>query len=77
LRKDFKGALLYRLQRKHADKTGNQPNNSTASIKNTTANIYLLVICNTGWGYYGFYVYLIECASDFIWDKDKLWLLCE
>jgi hypothetical protein len=75
----LEGALLYKLQRKHVDKTDNQPNNSTVSTKDTTTNTYLLVVWNDGekWINYRFYVYLIECANDFIWDEDKLWALCK
>jgi hypothetical protein len=70
-----KGALLYRLQRKHNNGTGNQPNTSTAPMDNTTTNIYLLAIWDIRWYRYGFYVCLLECDSDFTWDEDKLWIL--
>jgi hypothetical protein len=75
----FKGALLYKLQRKHVDRADNQPNSSTVSIEDATTNMYLLVFWNNGWRWinYGFYVYLIECANDFTWDEDKLWTLCK
>jgi hypothetical protein len=68
--------LLYKLQRKQTDGTGNQLDSSTASIKDATANTYLLVICDDGWKLvnYGFYVYLIGCTDDFTWDEDKLWI---
>jgi hypothetical protein len=70
----FKGALLYKLQRKHANRTDNQPNTSTTSIKDTATSIYLLV----SWHYkysHKLYVCLIECTNDFTWDEDKLWVL--
>jgi hypothetical protein len=70
----FKGALLYKLWRKCATKTDNQPNSSTASIEDTTTNIYLLVSWNY-YHYYKFYACLIECTDDFTWDEDKLWTL--
>jgi hypothetical protein len=73
----FKGVLLYKLQRKHTCKTDNQPNSSTASIKDALANTYLLVVWDNGgeWTHYGFYVYLIEYTSDPIWNENKLWAL--
>jgi hypothetical protein len=75
----FKGALLYKLQRKCADRIGNQPNSSIVSTKNVTTNIYLLVVWDTGWRFsnYGFYVCLIECANNFTWNEDKLWMFYE
>jgi hypothetical protein len=75
----FQGALLYKLQRKHADRIGNQPNSSTVSIKDATTNIYLLLVWNEGWQWnkYGFYVCLMEYASNFIWNEDKLWTFYE
>jgi hypothetical protein len=74
----FNGILLYKLQRKHTTKTGNHPNNSTASIGDTATNIYLLVLCNIfNIDDYGndYYACLLECADDFTWDEDKLWAL--
>jgi hypothetical protein len=71
----FKGALLYKLQRKYADETDNQPNSSTVSIEDATKNTYLLVVWDIGHVQHNFYVRLIECASDFTWDQDKLWAL--
>jgi hypothetical protein len=68
----FEGALLYKLQRNHANRTDNQPNTSTTSIKDTATSIYLLI----SWCYYRpykFYAFLIECNNDFTWDEDKLW----
>jgi hypothetical protein len=62
----FKGALLYKLQRKHS---------SRVSIKETAASMYLLVVWDIGWYVYGFYVRLIECTNDFTWDENKLWAL--
>jgi hypothetical protein len=80
---DFKGALLYRLQRKYATRTGNYHNNSAAFIESIAANIYLLVIWDVEdgmvWdvedGLSDFHVYLLECADKFTWDEDKLWAL--
>jgi hypothetical protein len=71
----FKGALLYKLQRKHAERTGNRPNSSTVSIVDTATDIYLLVVWDIVLKEYGFYVRLIECVNDFSWDEDKLWTL--
>jgi hypothetical protein len=70
----FEGALLYKLQRKHANRTDNQPNTSITSIEDTATSIYLLIT----WCYYRpykFYAFLIECTNDFTWDEDKLWAL--
>jgi hypothetical protein len=74
--KDFKGALLYKLQRKYTTKNDNQPNSGTASIENTVTNTHLLVILDfkNGWDY--FLVCLIEFTDDLAWNKDKLWALC-
>jgi hypothetical protein len=71
---NIKGALLYKLQRKHVDGTDNQSNNSTASIENTT-NMHFLVLWNVEDYFHAFRVCLIECAADFTWDEDKLWAL--
>jgi hypothetical protein len=71
----IEGALLYKLQRKYADETDNQPNSSTVSIEDATKNTYLLVVWDIGHVQHNFYVRLIECASDFTWDQDKLWAL--
>jgi hypothetical protein len=73
--KTVKGALLYKLQRKYAHGTDNQPNSSTVSTVNTATCIYLLVVCDIGRREYGFYVCLIECANDFIWNENELWAL--
>jgi hypothetical protein len=75
MQKDFKGALLYKLQRKHTTKIGKYPNNSTASVGSTKTNIYLLVIWDVENYDHGFHVCLIECTGDFTWDEDKLWAL--
>jgi hypothetical protein len=72
---DFRGALLYKLQRKYITRTGNQPNSSTASIKKTAANIYLLVVWNVS-ERDNFCVCPIECTNEVTWDKSKLWTLC-
>jgi hypothetical protein len=72
---DFKGALLYKLQRKYATRTDNHPNNnSTVCIENPETNVYLLVVWNTE-AVASFCTCLIECADDFTWDEDKLWAL--
>jgi hypothetical protein len=73
--KYFKGALLYKLQRKYTTKTVNQSNSSITSIEDIATNIYLLVLWNVENRDYGFCVCLIELNSDFIWDEDKLWAL--
>jgi hypothetical protein len=72
----FKGALLYKLQRKHTTKAGNQLNNNIVSIKNTATDMYLLVAWNVEYYIHQFYVCLIECPDNFILDEDKLWALC-
>jgi hypothetical protein len=70
----FKCVLLYKLRRKYATKTDSQSNNSTAPIKNTATNTYLLVVRDvTEWD--AFYVCLIECADEFTWDEEKLYAL--
>jgi hypothetical protein len=71
-RKLFKGALLYKLQRKHTDRTDNQSNSGIAFTEDTSTNIHLVI----SWDYrfnYKFYVCLIECTNDFTLDEDKLW----
>jgi hypothetical protein len=73
--KDFKGALLYKLQGKYAARTDNLLNNRTASIEDTTTNIYFLVIWYIGDHIHRFYALLIDCSDNFIWDEDKLWVL--
>jgi hypothetical protein len=75
IRKDFKGALLYKLKRKHTTKTGNQPNSSIASIKDTITNIYLLVVWNVVNECDNFRICLLEYTDNFTWDEDKLWAL--
>jgi hypothetical protein len=40
----LRGALICQLQRKHANRTDEQPNNSTVSIEDTATNIHLLVV---------------------------------
>jgi hypothetical protein len=72
---DFKCALLYKLQRKHIDKTDNQPNGNTVSIKDITTSIHLLVIWSVEDYNHKFCVCLIELTNDFTWDEDKLWSL--
>jgi hypothetical protein len=75
---DFKGAFLYKLQRKYATRTDNRSNNDTASIEDTVTNMYLLVtwnILSIEYHYHHFYVCLLECTEDFTWDEDKLWAL--
>jgi hypothetical protein len=72
---DFKGALLYKLQRKYAARTDNQPNSSTASAENAEKNIYLLVLWNVEDNRHRSRACLIECTTHFSWDEDKLWAL--
>jgi hypothetical protein len=72
---DFKGALLYKLQRKYATRTDNQPNNIIASAEDVTTSVHLLVVWNIRDYDHGFRVCLIEYADDFTWDEDKLWAL--
>jgi hypothetical protein len=76
-KRGFKGALLYKLQRKYAIETDNQPDDSIASIKDTATSIYLLAFLGTGYYNHSFRVGLIECTGDFTWDEDKLWALHE
>jgi hypothetical protein len=73
--KDLKCVSLYKLQKKHATKTDNQPNSSVASIESTTTDIYLLVAWITKDYDHNFCVCLIEFTNDFVWDEDKLWAL--
>jgi hypothetical protein len=72
MQKDFKGALLYKLQRKHTTKTSNYLNNGTASIEDVKKSVYLLVVWDIENYDHGFHACLIECTSDFTWDEDKL-----
>jgi hypothetical protein len=72
---DVKGAMLYKLQRKYATRTDNCSNSSITFTEDTT-NVYLLVVWDVENYEHGFCVCLIECADDFIWDEDKLWMLC-
>jgi hypothetical protein len=75
---DFKCALLYKLLIKYASRTDDQPNSNTASIDDTAANMYLLVVWDVKDYEHRFYVCLIECINDFTWSEDKLWALyCE
>jgi hypothetical protein len=71
--KGFKGALLYKLQRKHAIKIDNQLNSSTEPINNTATNVHLLIVWNVRDHRHNFFVYLIELTDDITWDEDKLW----
>jgi hypothetical protein len=72
----LKGALLYKLQRKHTTRAGNLSNNSTTSIKDTATNMYLLVIWDIeNVQYNSFCVCLMEWSNDFTWNEDKLWAL--
>jgi hypothetical protein len=72
---DFKCALLYKLQRKHTNRTNNQPNGNAASIEDIATNIHFLVFWNVKDYDHKFCVCLIEFTSDFTWDEDKLWTL--
>jgi hypothetical protein len=71
----FEGALIYKLQRKHATGTDNRPNNSVAAVNNTATNTYLLVALEVRDDYHGFCVCLIESTYNFILDISKLWAL--
>jgi hypothetical protein len=71
----LKGALLYKLQRKHVNGTDNQSDNSIASIKDVTTNVHLLVVWDVKEFRRTFRACLIECTDDFTWDEDKLWIL--
>jgi hypothetical protein len=73
--KDFKGALLHKLQRKYTTKTDNQPNSNTASDKDIATSIHLLVVWDVGYYHHHFYACLIELTDDFTWNEDKLWAL--
>jgi hypothetical protein len=68
----FKGALLYKLQRKYAIRADCHPNSSTTSIGDAATSIHLLVVWDAGNIQHDFCVCLIECTDDFIWDKDML-----
>jgi hypothetical protein len=74
-RYDFKGALLYKLQRKYINRTDNQPNTSVVFISNTTTNIYFLVAWVVENYKHRFCICLIGCTDDLAWDEDKLWAL--
>jgi hypothetical protein len=76
--KDFKGALLYKIQRKHVTIIDNQFSSSTTSIDGTATNVYLLVFWNVfdiERHYHIFRVCLVECVDNFIWNEDELWTL--
>jgi hypothetical protein len=73
--KDFKCALLYKLQRKHATKTDSQPNTSMASIEDTATGMYFLIAWDVEDNNHKSCVCLIDCDDDFAWDEDKLWAL--
>jgi hypothetical protein len=72
---DFKGALLYKLQRKYANRADGQPNISVSPNEDPATNVYFLVIWNITDISYIFYACLIECTADFTWDEYKLWAL--
>jgi hypothetical protein len=72
---DFKGALLYKLQRKY--ETGKWLYSSIASIGDTTKSIHLLVVWDVRDDDYRFCVCLIEYADNFTWNEYKLWALCQ
>jgi hypothetical protein len=73
--KDFKGALLYKLQRESVTIIDNHPDSSITSIENTETNMYFLVAWEVKDMDRNFYTCLIECTDDFTWDEDKLWAL--
>jgi hypothetical protein len=70
----FKGVLLYKLRRKYTTKAGRQSNN-TASIEDTAANIYLLIIWDVQYSCHIFRACLLEYTDHFTRDEDKLWAL--
>jgi hypothetical protein len=70
--KRFKSVLLYKLQRKYANRDDNYPNDSVASIEDAATNIYFLVVWDTDCEH-EFCVCLIECIAKFTWDEYKLW----
>jgi hypothetical protein len=73
---DAKGIVLYKLQRKHTTKIDNHSSSNNTSIEDTATNMYLLIAWNVKNCFFNsFYMYLIECANDFIWDEAKLWAL--
>jgi hypothetical protein len=74
-KENFKGLLLYKLERKHTTKTDNQLNSDTASIEDTAPKIYLLLAWDLGHPLHKSPVCLIECTDDFTWDEDSLWAL--
>jgi hypothetical protein len=71
--KDFKSALLYRLQRKYVTKTDNLSNIFNVFTKD--AAMYLLIICDIQDYDHRFRVCLIECTNGINWDEDMLWAL--
>jgi hypothetical protein len=70
--KDLKGALLYKLQIKHANRADNQFDNSITPNKNIEKSIHLFVFWNVGDHDYEFRVCLIEFDNEFTWNEDKL-----
>jgi hypothetical protein len=74
-RYSFKGALLYKLQRKHATGTDERSNSSTVPIKDIATNMHLLVVWDIENVQRNFCVHLVECTDDFAWDEDGLWAL--
>jgi hypothetical protein len=70
---NFRGSLLYKLQRKNAIRTDNRPNSSITFIEDTIPNVYLFVTWFVSSNYRGFHVFLVEFTTDFTWDDDKLW----
>jgi hypothetical protein len=73
--KDFKGALLCKLQRTYDTISERLLHGSRASIRNIAENVYLLVVWDVENVQHDFYACLIECTPDFTWDEDKLWAL--
>jgi hypothetical protein len=71
--KKFKGALLYKLQRKHTTRTDNYLNSVVKFVEDTATNVYLLVVWDVEDYYHNFPICLVECTNDFTWDEDKLW----
>jgi hypothetical protein len=70
---EFRGILLYKLQKKHTAKSDNQSDNSMTSIENTKTSLYFLVLWDVGYDDHVFRVCLVE--YDRTLDGDDLWRL--
>jgi hypothetical protein len=69
---DFKGALLYKLQRKYVTRTDNRTDSNTTSINNTETTMYLLVVWDVSDYQRGFRVCIIESIDNFTWNEAAL-----